>query len=437
MALLWVDGFDAYGSTVNTPVTPSGIVDRRYTVSGSTPYVRDPRIAGNGRSIELGYELKTPALTTDATLIVGWAFKIITPVAAETYILSFWDGANWGIGVKLYGAIGEIAVNRHEATNVQLGTTVGANIHSGCWTYVEVKVVCGDAGSLEVRVNGVSKLTFSGDTKSGYITHTYHDKILIENDLNVYVDDLYICDGSGSKNNDFLGPQKVVTVYPSADVGGKVEWTPSSGVDHYALVDENPCTNDTDYVEDGTSGHLDQFEFSNVGSALTAVKGVGLQADCRETGASDFTLIQRAERTSVSEGSAIAIAPKGYVSTTQEGGGGLNEIQQVNLTADYGTFTLTFDGQTTTAIAYGATTTTVRLALEALSNIAPGDVAVTGVAGAWIVEFTGIYANTNVPEMILTMTDYDTHSRIMENDTEGVDWTPTNVDATQFGIKVG
>ena len=42
-----------------------------------------------------------------------------------------------------------------------------------------------------------------------------------------------------------------------------------------------------------------------------------------------------------------------------------------------GTFTLTYNGQTTAAIAYNATAAQVQSALEALNNVAPGDVVVT------------------------------------------------------------
>ena len=60
-----------------------------------------------------------------------------------------------------------------------------------------------------------------------------------------------------------------------------------------------------------------------------------------------------------------------------------NEVQTVTITGGPtgGTFTLTWSGQTTAAIAYNATAATVQTALEALSNIAPGDVVVTGNAG--------------------------------------------------------
>jgi hypothetical protein len=65
-----------------------------------------------------------------------------------------------------------------------------------------------------------------------------------------------------------------------------------------------------------------------------------------------------------------------------------------------GTFTLTYSGQTTTALAYSASPAAVQTALEALSNLAPGDVTVTGVAGKYyVVTFGGTLAATSVAEI--------------------------------------
>lgn len=83
-------------------------------------------------------------------------------------------------------------------------------------------------------------------------------------------------------------------------------------------------------------------------------------------------------------------------------GAGTNEVQLVALTRNPtgGTFTLTYAGQTTGAIAYNASAATVLAALEALSNIGVGDVAVTGAAGGpWTVTFTGALEESNVAEM--------------------------------------
>lgn len=85
-------------------------------------------------------------------------------------------------------------------------------------------------------------------------------------------------------------------------------------------------------------------------------------------------------------------------------GSGNNEVQTVTLSgtaATGGTFTVTFDGQTTGNIAYNADAATFETALEALSNIGSGDATVTGSAGAWVVEFTGALAATNVALMTI------------------------------------
>jgi hypothetical protein len=89
------------------------------------------------------------------------------------------------------------------------------------------------------------------------------------------------------------------------------------------------------------------------------------------------------------------------------GGTGVNEKQTVTITGspDGGTFTLTYDGQTTAGIAYDATTDAVDSALEALSNIADGDVVVTGGPlpdTAIVVEFVEALAATDVAEMTIS-----------------------------------
>jgi hypothetical protein len=67
-------------------------------------------------------------------------------------------------------------------------------------------------------------------------------------------------------------------------------------------------------------------------------------------------------------------------------------VQTVTITGSPtgGTFTLTYDGQTTSTIAYNATAATVQSRLIALSSIEEGNVSVTGSAGGpYSVTFTG------------------------------------------------
>lgn len=82
-----------------------------------------------------------------------------------------------------------------------------------------------------------------------------------------------------------------------------------------------------------------------------------------------------------------------------------NEVQTLTVTGGPtgGTFTITFSGQTTGNIAYNATAAVVQTALEALSNVNPGDIVVTGNAGGpWTLTFGGQYLGENVTQVTTT-----------------------------------
>lgn len=94
-----------------------------------------------------------------------------------------------------------------------------------------------------------------------------------------------------------------------------------------------------------------------------------------------------------------------YHLQTTGGASAANEVQRVALQGSPtgGTFTLTFDGQTTGTIAYNASAATVQAALEGLSNIGVGDVSVSRIGSFpyydWEVTFQSALGNTNVPQM--------------------------------------
>lgn len=83
--------------------------------------------------------------------------------------------------------------------------------------------------------------------------------------------------------------------------------------------------------------------------------------------------------------------------------GGTNEVQSVTIAGSPtgGNYTLTFNGQTTANIAHNANAAAIQAALEALSNINPGDVTVSGT-GPYTITFGGQYANANVPQITAT-----------------------------------
>lgn len=80
---------------------------------------------------------------------------------------------------------------------------------------------------------------------------------------------------------------------------------------------------------------------------------------------------------------------------------GADEVQKITVAkATSGTFTLTILGKTTAAIVFKPKATDIQSAFEALSNLDPGDVTVTGVEGGpFTVAFGGKYVDTNVAQI--------------------------------------
>ncbi|WP_160809574.1 hypothetical protein [Nitrosomonas sp. HPC101] len=164
------------------------------------------------------------------------------------------------------------------------------------YNYIEYKTVIHDTtGSFELRLNGVTILSASNiDTKAtanasvssisfGFSNGLYHSKSVWS------YDDIYILDTTGATNNDFLGDVRIDAIYPSAD-GNYAEWTPSTGSDHYALVDD-ATPNTTDYVSDSTVGNKDSFVMGNppamAGQLIYGVK-VKAMANKDDAGARDL-----------------------------------------------------------------------------------------------------------------------------------------------------
>jgi hypothetical protein len=85
----------------------------------------------------------------------------------------------------------------------------------------------------------------------------------------------------------------------------------------------------------------------------------------------------------------------------------VDEVQRVVSGGVIASYTLTFDGQTTGTIAGTVNAAAVQAALEALSNLAPGDVAVTGGplnSADLVITFGGAYAGVNVPQITVAPT---------------------------------
>ena len=311
MALLWIEGFEGVGATDGAAPSPSLVLERKYPTSaypGSYAILRPGRVAGHSLEFTAGWpDIRTGSLTTNATMIVGFGYYFTALQNGK--IIGLYDGTQQGLNVRLTSA-GELAVYRDTTS---LATTSGLGLATGTWYYIEFKVVCnGTTGSYELRVDGVSKLSASGtNTKAG--SHNYHDRFQMVGQSSgaCRFDDLYILDGSGSANNDFLGKRRVVGLFPTSDVGGYQDFACSSGSDHYALVDENPVNDDTDYVQSSTTGHKDLWNHSALSGTGTSIAGIQINTMAKESDATSLalsTLVKSGAAEDAGTGEVIASA---------------------------------------------------------------------------------------------------------------------------------
>lgn len=136
--------------------------------------------------------------------------------------------------------------------------------------------------------------------------------------------------------------------------------------------------------------------------------------------------------------SATVLAFDREISALTTSGAGTNEVQHVDIVADGGTFTLSFNGVSTSPIAYNETTGNVQTALRGLSTINGANVNVTGSAGAYVVTFVGSLAATNVPALVGSATGLTgtPHTCTVTTPTPGVPATAVGAYAT-FEIMQG
>jgi hypothetical protein len=307
MALLWVDGFEGY-ETTDEHYIADRLIRRGYTHPGGPGVrysVRDGRFGGKSLWLfgDGGPWVRTPALTTDRTLIAGVSIYM---EATDTYpganpIITFFDGDNnEGMMVYLNGDPGrgtkfQIARGWSGAAPAAILETVDDPLFPMPlqWYHLEFKVYCDNtAGTYELKLNGVTIASDTGvDTQEG--TSNYHQSVRLHsiNDRTPHYDDLYVCDGTGSKNNDFLGVVKAVPIFPESDHTAQWE-TVVGGPNHADSVDEIEPDDDTTYIEDDDVGDKDIFEYADITDSLVSIDGLMLHTICRETDATTFDIIQ-------------------------------------------------------------------------------------------------------------------------------------------------
>lgn len=285
MALLWMDGFEQYNSSPSTTsaleITPeSGAPGKYHTQNVTGIHGSIIKTAQTGQqSLYIGgsaTQYLSLQIPETSTIVVGFHIRSDTLVnGARFFSLSTSNGAGPTNGIKIeFLNTGALRVVDSSNSSVFFTTSTGL-MSAAIWSHIQIKAVFGATGSIELKhdnasVGSVSSVdTRGGIGGAGYTFCTFSGN----NSNNTFVDDYYVCDGTGAENNDFLGPVSVYTLWPTA-AGSQTNLTPNSG-SNWQCVDET-VWNDTSYVHGNTDGLVDLFNCTDLPANVSTVHAVSV-----------------------------------------------------------------------------------------------------------------------------------------------------------------
>ena len=296
MALLYFDGFETYENYGDLSVVQTEKI-AGITSNASAAWMSFADAGRNaGRCITLDYAALQDfhfniSLRADyATLIVGFAVKVHSGEDYPWYsrgLLIFKHGSTIHTNLTL-------DANRrfclYRGDGVLMTTASVGSLPVNTWRYVQVKTtISNSAGSYLLKVGDETAIDISGvDTCNGATEATNNVQLGCPAQITYSIvtdfDDLYICDTTGTKNNDFLGDVRCDALFPDG-AGTYANFTPSAGA-NYENVDEAVPDDDTTYNESSTIGHQDSYALDALSVPnSTTIHGVKSQITARKTDA--------------------------------------------------------------------------------------------------------------------------------------------------------
>lgn len=306
---LWaVEGFEQMATSNGVAINAPLATKWPQSSLGSSCLSIAGRNAG-GRALELNqfaghFDIELPSTGSGVyETIVGFAFKILTtvPTSGITGMVTIQNGGGNCVGINLNTS------KQLQLTRLSAGTVIATTawtVVADTWYYVELRAFVNDTtGQANLWVNGTAEGSATGvDTNSSLVTG--EPELIRFNNLNtsghIVLDDIYVQTGSSLTP---YGACKVLGLSPVAD-GGDTSFTPSTGSDHYATVDEiPPATADYNQVASPTTGQRDTFTLGTL-SDINTIVGIQHNIGCSITAGS--TTLKGSTKTSGSRGASAA-----------------------------------------------------------------------------------------------------------------------------------
>lgn len=280
MALLECESFDHYATadlTEKWTATGASGIASAIAISATTGRRRTSSLRwttgiSNGPS---GYASKavTPGSTT---CLVGVAVRISANFigSAGVALLSIRDQASSQVLLRLNSDL-TLSIIRGTMHSGTVLDTTATMLTVGVYHFLElVTTIHSSTGTVDLYVDGTSRLSLTGQNTQqtantawdvvalgvvNFVANTVGDGVGGTIDW----DDVYLADNTGvAPWNAVLGDIRVDPRFPTAD-GAASQWTPSTGSNHAAMLDENPPNDDTDYNDTSPATNRDTLVVEN------------------------------------------------------------------------------------------------------------------------------------------------------------------------------
>jgi len=220
------------------------------------------------------------------TAIIGFRYRLSFLTSGIASPLQITDAGTAQVTVVVK-TDGTIEVRRGTVAGTVLGTT-GFALSINTFYYLELRVTIDDTvGTIDLYIDNVNRLSLTGiDTKN--TANASWNGINLGNGggatgFSQFWTDLYVEDGTdgtiiGQRDAfaSVLGDIKVEYLAAQSGNGSNTGWTPSTGTDHGALVDDGASgpNGDTDYNSSATAGTKDTYNLVNLPSSAVSVIAV-------------------------------------------------------------------------------------------------------------------------------------------------------------------
>ena len=305
MSLLHADGFAHYG-TGATSETNMALGLWASISTGVQALTTNPRSPGT-------HHLRIGGSNDEARRVfgadkasgvgVGFALYLLALPSANqrAVVLQLRDGTNTAKLTLELTTTGVLNLRQGDHTGTILASSA-AVFTAGAYQHFECKAILNAVtGQVEVRRNGVTVLSFNGNTGSGTLEQ-YAMRWQGTAGANDQMDfaDLHAWDVAGAVNNTFLGDVVWYPVRPTADQAAS-DFVRNTGSADFSCINEATPDGDTTYIEAGTAGNVSEFSMTDLPATAGEIIGVFMQPMSRKTDAGAGNL-----RVSLLSGASVA-----------------------------------------------------------------------------------------------------------------------------------